>query len=471
MTSKYAKGLSRHTVVIIVRKRERVIPLQMMLEKQGFRVLLALSIYDGLNYIAQEMPHLVITESTLSDGNASSLFDRVNNHQILKKTPIIVSLQSKTKEELVAAGQKKYAGVVLAKSEPKAILAKILQVISGRSIISPYFIPAEQLDITPKVSLLAEAKICGMSGEHFVTRSQIELDNSSKVLCVPFRKELGPVMVCLPTNIKSDQGIFNLFPIERTVGSGRKWIRQLEKLQHLDEQKDGKKRTVLLYEPRIETFMQFRDILLGYDIDAVHANDLKKLSTLMHTALEDFGCIYLTELVNDASSIELMKYYSQLPEEKKPPMIIGTTAAQTRSSDHNRFIRKPFGMGVFLDMLESALAHRNHKKVVVVDNDDPAKKIFYQAPAKLLGLDESGGVLEIAFPIGAGSRLRIENDFLNKVWDENAIIRVVHSQPSPQSNNKFQVCFEAVGVGMSKSKYYANLINKINTVRKVEAAS
>ena len=64
----FASGITKHTVVVLSEKRERGKKVEAILTKTGFKVISTFSLYEALRYISQEMPHLIVTESLLSDG-------------------------------------------------------------------------------------------------------------------------------------------------------------------------------------------------------------------------------------------------------------------------------------------------------------------------------------------------------------------------------------------------------------------
>ena len=95
-----AGGITTHSVVLCIDKRERGLVLESLLKKKGFKVITVTSLYEGLKNIQQEMPHLVISDSILKDGTAGTLYDRLAKHPMLQSTPILVLVAKKTREQL-----------------------------------------------------------------------------------------------------------------------------------------------------------------------------------------------------------------------------------------------------------------------------------------------------------------------------------------------------------------------------------
>ena len=456
-----APTLTPHTVVLCVEKRERAVALQQTLQKLGFRIVMALTMYDALKFIAQEMPHLVICEAILSDGNVGLIYDRLQQHATLKKTPILVHVIKKTKAELDTMAGRKFAGFFLGPFEPKSFLTKVLEVISLHARVSPYFVPSTAIGISPDLTISIEATVVGKSGEQLVSRSGTEVDPAASMLCVPGNAEYGPAVLRMATNLRSGDEIFNLFPISRIVGAGRKWILALPdfKVGEPSVVAESRLHKVIYYDPSEERFAGFRDILKGYQVELVHAKSLNTAAALVKRDHETIAAVYLHELMADASSLEWKNTYSKLPAGKKPPIIVGTTSLNARSTSEMRYIKRPFGMGLFVEMLQAAFERAGDIAGAMGKNastDIKGVPVKYQAQAKLVGLDETGGVMEVRFPLVKGSRFTIKHEFLHRAWEGKTNVQVVGSAATG-SADVYHARFEAIEAGTSKVKYWDKL--------------
>lgn len=462
-------SITQHTVVLCVEKRERGIGMQTLLTKYGYRVVIALSLYDALKYIAQEMPHLVVTESLLSDGSAGTLYDRLQQHETLKKTPILVSVLKKTKEELAPLAQRKFAGFILGPLEPRSFLAKIAEVIQAHSAVSPYFVTAEQAGLVKDAVLSIDANIVGRSGEQLVSKSTAEVDPAASMLCVPTNTELGPAVLRMATNLKEGEDVFNLFPINRIVGAGRKWVMTLPEIKLGEQAKSQKARLqkVIFYEPSDQRFEGFRDILKGYGIELVHAKSLNNAAAMLKRDADNVACVYLHELMNDASGIEWKNVYGQLPASRRPPLLVGTTSMNARSTSAVRYIKRPFGMGLFVEMLQASFERGGDLAQATRGGGSGSAggvQVRYQAPATLLGIDETGGIIQVKFPLLKGSKVSISHPFLVQAWDGAASVQITGSASQPGRPDVWHARFEAVTAGMSKVKYWDKLSKQLATL-------
>lgn len=453
-----SSAITQHTVVLCVEKRERGIGLQTWLQKAGLRVHMALSLYDALKLVSQEMPHLVITEAALSDGSAVNVFDKLQAHETLKKTPILVYIQKKTKEELQAVAIRKFAGFYLGQLEPAAFLAKVNEVIKAHASVSPYFVAAADAGLATDVTIAIEATVVGRSGEQLISRSTTEVDPAASMVCVPTAPEFGPAVLRMASNLRQGDDVYNLFPINRIVGAGRKWVLGLPEIK-LGEEKaqqsgNAPAHKVIFYEPSDQRFEGFKEILKGYGIELLHAKTLNAAAAILKRDSDSIGCVYLHELMNDASALEWKNVYSKLSASKRPPLIVGTLSMAARSTSAVRYIKRPFGMGLFVEMLNASFERPEKLAVQTTDRKGAGIAVRYQAPASLLGIDESGGVMQVRFPLLKGSRLIINHSFLVSVWEGNAVVQVSAVSPDPKQPELWHARFEAVTAGMSKVKYW-----------------
>jgi DNA-binding response OmpR family regulator len=460
--------ITNHTVVICVDKRERGIGMQALLTKAGYRVIVAVTLYDALKYIAQEMPHLVYSEALLSDGTAATLYDRLMQHETLKKTPILVGVLRKTKEELTPLAGRKFAAFYLGALDPATFLAKVREVMAAHSRVSPYFVPADTIQVERELTIAIEASVVGRSGEQIVSRSAAEVDPAASLLCVPSNPEFGPAVLRMASNLREGEEVFNLFPISRIVGAGRKWVLNLPEIKVGEKaQGEEKMNRVIFYEPNEARYEGFREILRGYKIDLIHAKSLAGAAAILKRDPAQIDAVYLHELMNDGSGIEWKNVYGKLGPSQRPPLIVGTTSMNARSTAAVRYIKRPFGMGLFVEMLQASFEKSGEVAAAAGKNAPHALAgvpVRFQAQANLVGLDETGGILEVRFPLLKGSRLIVTHKFLTQAWDGNAVVHVTGSAAMPSRPDVWHARFEVVTAGMSKVKYWERIAKVLQGV-------
>ena len=463
-----AQGLTVHTIVFVVEKRERGIASQTFLTKLGFKVVVSTGLYDALKVIEQEMPHLVISEVTLTDGTCVHLFDKLQQSKLLAKTPIMGYSVKKSPDEIAIIKSRKFAGAYAGPIEPKTFYAEITKIINHHSPISPFYFGAAQCGLIEDVTLRTESTVIGRVGDQLLMRSATEVDQNASMLCVPKSADMPPAVLRMATNTKHGEEIFNLFPLSRVVGKGRIWMDKLPAISM--DNLSGKaaapglpvvspSRKVIFYDPNETRAEGFKEILGGYDIEILYAKTLTIAAQLLARAPDSIGGVYLHEMLNDASTMEWKNAYQKVPMTSRPAIICGTTATNAKSSESMRYIKRPFGMGILVEMMEATFTKGSKIAAVASAAVAPANSgvpVSMQAPAKLVGLDETGGVLQMKFPLVKGSKVVIGHDFVQSLLGTTSVT-VIAALPLPNQPDVFQARFESLAPGMSKAKYWEKI--------------
>ena len=461
--------MTQHTVVLVVDKRERAISMQTLLTKLGYKVVLAFSLYEAIKSVEQEMPHLVITESLLSDGTAGTLFDRLQRHETLHRTPIVVVVQRKTREELAPLTARQFAGLVLGPVDARSFLAKVEEVMATHSPQSPYFAKTEELGLKPAVKIWINAQVIGHKDGQLVVRSGSEMDPLAKVLCVPLSPDQSPAVLRMATNMREGEEVYNLFPLSRIVGAGCKWALSLPEIKGAGAQTGAAAalHRVVFCEPDAARFARFRAILKGYGMDLIHAASPAAVLDIVRQGGASIDAVYLAELPGAAAGGAWKAAYDKLPEDRCPPLIVGTTGNESVLNGV-RFIKKPFGLGLFVELLQASF-ERGAELARVVGKGATTQlagiPVRYEAAATLIGLDETGGILQVPFPLLTGSRLCIDHEFLTAAWDDDEPVKVTSVASNPDMPDTWLVRFESAKVATSKVKYWEKLTKMLRQMQ------
>ena len=457
---KVSKGLVSHSVVVCSEKRERRGAVLNLVQKIGFKGIGVQSLYDALKVISQEMPHLVITDARLSDGTAGTLFDRLAAHKVLSKTPILVLVPVKTKEQLTPLKGRKFSGFLLGELQEKALTAKVQEILSGNFGISPFFIGADGYGLGKGLAIGISGALIGQQEGFIVAKCDSEIDASAPLVCCTGDQNRPPALLKVGTSAVKEDQISIYFPIDRVRGKGRIWLSQLPEIGRVNKQEsDDGHQKVIFFDPNRERFDQFKEILSGYGIDLIHAGTLQSVAGLLQQHAEGLGAVYLYELTSDAAGIPLKQSLESLDPKDRPPMVIGTSSLISRSTAGWCYIKKPFGLGTLVEMFQSVFRSRQQyqmSEAVVTDIS-----VSFQAPAELIGLDETGGIMQTKFPINKGSILNLEHEFLHKIWDGDTRVQVDRIVPVGNSGAVWQVKFILLQIG-SRTRYWEKLSKKLS---------
>lgn len=465
-----AKGITTHTIVLCVEKRERGLVIENLLRKKGFSVVTVLSLYEAFKNIEQEMPHLIICDSVLSDGNAGTLYDRMKQNSVLKNTPILVLIAKKTKEQLTPLTGRSFAGFILGQFDGAALMAKVGDILSANHNLSPYFISIDDNErVKADFNIALDATVMGVSGEQLIYRSMAEIDPQAALVCVPQDQNFHPLLLKMGTNIVKGEDIFNLFPLSRIRGKGRKWVQDLPSFElDADKKSESAMTKVVFFDPMQKRASQFKEVLAGYNIDILPATTFQKATQLVARDGGGIGCAYFHELTGANISV-LKEILSKLNEADRPPVIVGTSSLNMRSTKELTYINRPFGLGVLVEMMEAAFKANGAVGGELSNLQDTANlECDYKAPARLIGLDETGGIIQLKFPVVRGNRLKLDHPFLSQIWDGDILGEITHVAPLPEKPDIWQARFMAVSSKGNKAKYWSKVEKIINEILAAE---
>lgn len=450
------EGVTPHTIVCVTDKKEKSIIVTNVLKKMRYKVYTVQSLYGALKVIDQELPHLIIVDALLSDGTAGTLFDRLQQHPLVQKTPILVHVSSKTKEQLTPLRGRKFAGFLLGKIDSKTIAGKVKEIMSAHSFVSPYFVKVRQDVSEEKLILSVRAKALGKTGDQVIYLSDSKVEGSASLVCLPEDSQKSPALLKMGSNVVRGEEIYNVFPLSRIRGKGRKWINDLPEIQVIEDSEQELKR-VLFFHPNPKRFDQFQEVLAGYGINLVQANSIQLAAAILTREKDSLSCVYLDELTSDASGISFKNALKNIPQKQRPMIIAGTTALNARSNEQVRFIQKPFGLGILVDMIDACCRAKDS-----FTGESANLNVSYQAQAKLLGLDETGGILQLKFPLVKGSKVHLRHSVLEGLWDGDASASITNIE-NHSSKNIWQAKFTSSRAIGNKAKYWNKIQKYIHT--------
>lgn len=466
MTSGVASSITKHTIALCVDKRERGIGMQTLLTRAGYRVLVTDGMHDALKVVAQEMPHLIITECVLTDGTAANLFDRLKQHETLSKTPILAYALRKSKEELQQLVGRAFAGVLVGALDARAFIAKVQQTIASLAPVSPHFIDAKSGGYKDEASLAVNATAIGRNDEYVILRASAEVDPQANIAAVPVDGQLSPVTLRAGGNLREGNETFNLFPIHRLRGPGLTWISTLQeiKLSGAAEAQRQRRRCVLFLDTRKEYGEGWRQLLTGYGFEMALVSSWSDAVAAVTRDPGAFGAVWLPELPVTAESAEWRSVYAKIPKVMQPPLVVSTALTDVRSQSGMLILPRPFGVGQIVDILAAACLRVSDLGAAASATDGAGIALRYVAPARLVGIDETGGIVETSLPLVRGSRVTLQHALLNAAWGNQSSVQISGVAPSPICADLWHLRFEAVGAGMSKVKYWEKMLQQLKTV-------
>ena len=454
---KPAIRIYHHRIVLIVARRERGIALKNLLARFGCEAIIAMGLYEGIQLILQEMPHLVLTESSLPDGDAGLLYDRLLQNSKFKDTPILVNVLKKTRKELESLAQRKFAGFFLGVSDPSLIIAKVQEVLKSHCLLSPYHLDTEDQSFNLKLSIVVEAKILGQVGNFLVSTSPCELDYHGIWNCRLTSESHAQLRLTFCSNLVHENIRFNLFPISSITDRGRSWIEQLPKIR--TDASLAQKKIVIFYHPMPEQGARFVTILLGYGVKGISITKVEEIKALLTHYKSQVASVVFDQLPAGYSLKDLDTEYATLIRKYQFICIIASEAIHHQNTHSLWLVRKPYGLR---SILYRIFASFYKPKDIAVASKDLAFKghhVFIGTRATVIGLDESGGFLAASFPIYKGAQLMLDHEFFKKILGDQARIEITGL--SQVDTNLWYMRFNSVAKGQSKIKYLEKVIDEL----------
>jgi len=464
---KIAPQLVAHSILVCCDKRERGLRIKNILAKTGYKVELCFSVYDALHIAAQEMPHLIITESNIFDGTAGVIYDRLMAHKTLHQIPIMVHVVNKTREEIQHLAGRNFAAIFLEQYEPEAFFSKTKELIESQSSVSPYFVSAQDLPIDSHVDLSLETTIMGRMGDSLVCRSEVHISPETILRCIP---ENGQDSLELKDafNLDLNGEFFNLFPLQQIKSSGRQWVMNLPDLasqENKPKDKSSQNRKILMIMNNKEYLGGYKEILSGFEIEVVECSNITEAGEILLSKGTTCGSVYIHDFDDEALRRQWQNILSRLPQAHRPAVVVGITDRELPPNANCNAIRRPFGLGRFAEVIEASFLRAEELAKVAGSNSSSAKKGLpakYLSEAKLLGVDEIGGVIESTFLLAPNVKVHIKNSFLQRCFKGQEQVVFSNSARIPDSPNRFHNRFEAVAPGASKGRHWEFVINIVS---------
>ena len=241
--------------------------------------------------------------------------------------------------------------------------------------------------------------------------------------------------------------------MSRIKGKGRKWIIDLPEINFDEVGQDLKDSEILFFDPISSRFEQFKEVLAGYGLNLIYVSSIQAVVSELSRNSSKISCVYLDELPASNGGVMFKETLAKLPNNSRPPVIAGTASQNARSTNDIRYILKPFGLGVLLDMLQGAIKSKRQFKIVSSANYE----VTYQVPGKLLGLDETGGVVQLKFPMFKDSHINLDNDTLNDIWNGENKVEIAEVAVLDDKPDTWQIKFNSPNALGNKSKYLQSI--------------
>lgn len=451
-------------ILVVVSKTDKGISLKKLLEKIGYQVHVSHSLYDAIQMTTREMPHLIFTESRLNDGTAADLFTKLAVKKPLSMVPILVQLLQKTKNELEMVASKKFAGIFLEGLKPKPFLDKVQSIFHDFGGFSPFHIKTIDEEVVEHLTISMVSSAIGKVDDLVIFNSDIELDPDACLNCLPNRPDdqrREEVMLSHAFNINYGESFFNLFPLVRARGPGRRWLGQLPSLKGEVNQGIAASQLIYLYCQQDSIFDEYRRILTGYNIELSRLDFEEDVEEKLRHEKKEVMTILVDDCPDQSHLNQWVDKLKSNPLYRDIPIIVLNNQAIKSAGLNYVSLQKPLGMGYFLNYLMSSFLRGKMIRENYERSGFKGVPCLYRGSARLLGLDESGGVLEVGFPMLPGCLIHLEDPFLEEIFSGDGRVQVSSIRKAEHKNHFWLVQFSTVEKGVSKEKHWLKVVNLI----------
>ncbi len=452
--------ITRKVALIISDRAAHKILLEKICDKLTIKCLKASTLYEAEGIFLQELPHLIISDAFFSDGNLQVLHNKLQTNDSYKKTPMIVTLQSNDPSESKAIGQRKYHYVSEGTLDPQLLLQNISAIFKSYHDLSPQFMSLENTSINRQTDIWVKATLLGRYESFLAIDSNVYLDPRSAIRIKPESGEIDGINMVYPSNTPHKNTTINLFPIGEVEDVNKEW---LTNTYHLKSHDLGSAEPIykVAFIQDSANFKQIQIILRGYGIEAQNFKNVQEFVGSSHKERSDISGIYYS---NDSDSKDLSLFH-KLYQKTKIPILIKTNDTEQNYGEGLYFIKSTFSMASYIEILRSLCIRGSE----VMDHFEKTGQIgvpvSYHTVGDLCGLDERGGIIEMSFPLPAGTSLNLKNSFFEEIWDGNFGVEITGFSPMKGNPNRWYMKFEKLLKGFSKGRYWSDVLGKVESIK------
>ena len=381
------------------------------------------SLEEAKKVIPEYLPWLIICQKTVSDGEALDLQIHLNSSPILQRIPMLVNIGAAHRGKLGNYANKGIAGFFVDLPQQNSFTRLMEQLIAAKLRSSPYGFSAKSAELPEKVEIEAKAAIVGRFATYLVLRCPLMSGEGSSGTLYVRSSTLGDVAVDAATCISFlDQAKVRHVAIPYQTLKNSFAIEKFMALPELKLTAGGIDIKVLRSPPRRVVVLRKAptfDIMIERrleeaSIGCVFPSGITEICDAMKAGTA-IGGLILHQMPDSVERILLLKTLDELPEWRRPTLVIGAEGQVPVSSERICYVPKPFDMDQILPLLETGFRLMEPQAEVSGKSVDiPATIYFY---ALLESIDEQGLVLTQEFHADSQSPLTVTNQVASKVFD------------------------------------------------------
>lgn len=428
-----ARELSKHSALLCMRNKAKADLVIKVLEELDVPVVVTDSLTEAFVEIRRGMPHMIIMESTLRDGNAAMVHDRLAKEEPFRRIPLIVCVEQRTKEALMPLVGKAFEAIFIGELQPKAFRAKLDEILSTRLIASPFGFDPIRAGVANVISSRFNMELLTASRSHLIFRAQYNIDHRADYyIDGTFHGEFVRATLRNGASFVVGNQTFGAFPLAAVSGSNEafeKLVAQTAQHQGFQELSGNRSpKRVIVYHPVTDIYEKLRPALTAAGLTAEHAPSYEDLLTKCVPNGNPPFCIYLHEALDATHSGHLVRILGKDFAAGMVRLLVATRNPAATDIGNLRYIHPPLTVG----SVSAAIIGSAIDIGPLMDILDPAKdsKAFHDGPlnarldVRVCVLDESGAIIESSRPLTRGFQLEFKHEVLTKFFPGKSPMRI-----------------------------------------------
>ena len=256
-----ARELTKHKALLCMRNTEKADILAAAFEKCGIPCVRTDSVNAAMTELKRSLPHVMIVESVLRDGNAVMVHDLLAKEEPIRRIPLIVCVESRTREALVPLAGKKFEAIFIGDIQPKAFHAKIEEILASRLIASPFAFDPLRAGVDNRISSRFSMNLVAANDTNIIFRTDFNIDHRADYyIDGSFHGDFVRATLIGGSTFTIGSRIFASFSTEKVKGSNEGFEKLVQHTSRIHgfKKNHGDRNRVIIFHPVFDVFASGR---------------------------------------------------------------------------------------------------------------------------------------------------------------------------------------------------------------------
>lgn len=426
-----ARELTNHTALLCMRNTAKADILAAAIEKCGIPCIRTESVTSAMTELKRSLPHVMIIESVLRDGNAVMVHDFLAKEEPIRRIPLIVCVESRTRESLMPLAGKKFEAIFIGDIQPKAFHAKIEEILATRLIASPFAFDPLRAGVDNRISSRFSMNLVVASNTKLIFRTDFNIDHRADYyIDGSFHGDFVRATLKGGSTFTIGPRIFASFSMNQVTGSNEGFERLVEHTSRIHgfSNGGGERNRVLIFHPVSDIFDKLRPALDKAGLKAEHAPDFESLIKKCESGENVPLCLYLHENLDASLSATLVKALGKNLKSGLTKLIVASRNPAATDFGNLRYIHPPMTVGTVASAISDSSLDLTPVMARLTSENPPEG--FHDGPLnarldfKVSVVDEDGVIIESSRPLTRGLTLEFKHELLSKLFKGTSSIKI-----------------------------------------------